>query len=95
MDYGLSWITSKYPGLSGIIVDSCGFSWIIIDYHRLWIKLPWTVMDYHGLWNIPKHLKAKAVMTAQRYGASMAHPTPFRGHGLLWMIMDNGLSQII
>jgi hypothetical protein len=52
-------------------------------------------MDYHGLWNIPRPLKAKAVMTAQRYGASVVHPTPLRGNGLLWSIMDYGLSQII
>jgi hypothetical protein len=52
-------------------------------------------MDYHGLWTIPKPLRAKAVTTAQRYGTGMAHPTPFGGHGLSWIIMDYVLSRII
>jgi hypothetical protein len=54
-----------------------------VDYGLLWIT-----MDCHGLWNIPRPLKAKAVTTAQRYGAS---------HTLSQscIIMDYGLSRII
>jgi hypothetical protein len=62
------------------------------------------IMDYYGLWTIPRPLEAKAVTTAQRYGAGLAHTTPFLGHGLScimdyrglsWIMDSHGLPQIV
>jgi hypothetical protein len=57
-------------------VDNYGLSWIIVDDHGLqWLIM--FIMDYHGLWTIPEPLKAKAVMTAQWYGAARCVLHPF------------------
>ena len=86
---GFSWTITAYHGISQMIMDYCGLSWI------LKYAPPWNRMNY----KIIIMMHPKNLTTPEKYVAGMAHTVASIGHGLscsycglLWIAMDYRLS---